>query len=209
MGCTQLRTADLCCARVSVCVMQHRRALHTTKEEMQRLCSLKDNTQRDREIEGAWLYNFFFPWMFSPSTLCLCRPELFILHKKKKKCEGIQGQSKRRELSVRYTSDTHTHIHISGHHLLPTHASRNVYMLGIHANTHARAHVSCEDGRKVQKGGALEERHRKREGGWCFFRRKEINVRKRIDWPAQWAVREQKNKTKHGLGKRAVWQIDM
>lgn len=134
--------------------------------------------------------------MFSPSTLCLCRPELFILHKEKKKCKGIQGQSKRWELSVRYTNDTHTHIHIhiSGHHLLPTHARRNVYILGIHANTHARAHVCCEHGWKVQKGGALEERHRKGEEGWCFFRRKEINVRKQIDCPAQWAVREQKTK---------------
>lgn len=99
----------ICVVRARVCVMQHRRALHTTKEEMQRLCSLKDNTQRDGEIECAWLYNFFFPWMFSPSTLCLCRPELFILHKEKRNAKGYKDNQNGESFAWdTQTTPTHT-----------------------------------------------------------------------------------------------------
>lgn len=113
-------------------------------------------------MERVWVHDSFI--FFSMTVLFLFSASVGLNYlsyiRRKKNCLGIQGHSKWRELSVRYTN-TPTHIHISGITSDPR-TCRIVYI-----NMHT--HIECDDRCRVHfrtpttREILVEDRERKRE----------------------------------------------
>lgn len=117
-------------------------------------------TERWRD-RGCMTLSFFFPWMFSPSTLCLCRPELFILHKEKRNAKGYKDNQNGESLAWdTQTTPTHTHTHPLPHlgASPPTHAREQECL-----HTGDTCKHTCAHPRKLQ--GWMESSKRRSLGG--------------------------------------------